>query len=178
MDATNQRGDVFVTRLKADGLYRAYVTYTGNGPPKGPVREFTWNPGTASYTTSVVVDAITGATAKLAVGNGRNDGVTRLYTPDYAGGRMLEITSTNAFLYAEPRADLTIVGVSVPNGTLRLVITNLTVTCDYEVARTLDLQKGWSTSHVFTAASAVTNWNDATATNQAFYRIRGRPATP
>lgn len=178
VDATVQRGDVFVARLQADGLYRAYVTYTGNVLPKGPVREFTWNPATSSYTTSVVVDATTGATAKLAAGNGRNDGVARLYTPDYAGGRLLEITSTNAFLYAVPRTDLAIVGLAVTNGTVVLVITNLTATCDYAVERALDLLQGWSTDQVFTAVAPVTNWGETNGLDRAFYHVLGQPNTP
>ena len=178
VDATSQRGDVFVARLKADGLYRAYVTYAGNVLPKGPLREFTWDSATSSYTTNVVVDAITGATAKMAAGDGRNDGVARLYTPDYAGGRMLEITSTNAFHYAVPRADLAIGGLAVTNATVWLAITNLTATCDYSVERALDLRQGWSASEVFTAVAPVTNWPDTNGLDRAFYRILGRPTTP
>ena len=178
VDATSQRGDVFIARLKSDGLYRAYVTYTGNVLPKGPVREFTWNPGTSSYTTSIVVDAITGATAKLAAGNGRNDGVARLYTPDYAGGRMLEITSTDAFRSAVPRADLAIVDMAVMNGAVSLVISNLTATCEYAVKRALDVQQGWTTSQVFTAVSSATNWCDSNQMDRVFYQIMSRPSTP
>ncbi len=175
IDATGKRGDILVARLKSDGLRRIYSTYT---TAKGPVREFTWNSGSDAYTTSIVVDATSGATAKLAAGDGRNDGVARLYAPDYAGGRVLEITSTNPFVYPVPRSDLSFAGVGRTNGIPVLALTNLTADCDYTVERALDLPGGWSNAGAFTAGAAGTNWIDAQAPGRTFYRAVGRQGDP
>lgn len=110
IDATIQRGDILVTHLKSDGRYRLYATHTsqswGDHPlSKGPLKEYSWDPATSSYGQTIVVDAMSGATAKLDAGTGRNDGVRRLYAPDYEGGRIVEITSDDPFI-EKPRAEV------------------------------------------------------------------------
>lgn len=175
IDVTGKRGDILVARLKSDGLRRIYSTYTS---AKGPVREFTWDAGSATYRTSIVVDATSGATAKLAAGDGHNDGVARLYAPNYAGGCILEITSTNPFVYPVPRSDLSLAGVGRANGNPVLTITNLTAACDYTVESLPDFPGNWSNVAVFTASAALTNWVDTRAPGRAFYRAAGRPGEP
>jgi hypothetical protein len=96
-------------------------------------REYTWNGGTSRYDSNTVVDAVTGATAMIDAGNGRNDGVARLYAPDYAGGKMLEITSTQPMVYATPRDDLAMACIEPAADKIVLRLTNLTVHCEYRV---------------------------------------------
>ena len=175
IDATVKRGDILVARLKSDGLRRVYSTYAAS---TGVVREFTWDTGSAAYRTSIVVDATSGATAKLAAGDGHNDGVARLYAPNYAGGCVLEITSTNPFVYPVPRSDLSLAGVGRTNSTPALAITNLTPACEYTVERLPDLPGRWSNAASFTANAVSTNWVDTRASGQAFYRAVGRPGEP
>ena len=176
IDVTGKRGDILVARLKSDGLRRVYSTYTTS---KGPVREFTWDAGSGTYLTGIVVDAVSGATAKLAAGDGRNDGVARLYAPNYAGGSVLEITSTNPFVYPVPRSDLSLAGLACTNGSPVLAITNMTAACDYTVERLPDLAGAWSNAAAaFTANASATNWADAQASGRAFYRVVGRAGEP
>ncbi len=105
IDPTARRGDLVAARLRSDGLQRLYATESekkwGDRLPKGPLREFTWDADSQAYRAQIVVDAITGATAKIATGSGRNDAVMRLYAPDHEGGRILEITSDDPLLQAE-----------------------------------------------------------------------------
>ena len=96
--------------VRNDGLTRILIN-SGHGKveylhplPKGPLKEYSWDPATSIYGHTIVVDAISGATAKLDAGTGRNDGVRRLYAPDYEGGRILEITSDDPFI-EKPRAE-------------------------------------------------------------------------
>jgi hypothetical protein len=98
VDPTRQRGDVYVATLKADGKDRIYVTHTArpwgkNKLPKGPVKEYTWDKVKRKYKEEIVLDGVTGATAKVTAGNGRNDGIVRMYTPDFGRGKILEVTS-------------------------------------------------------------------------------------
>lgn len=92
IDNTSQRGDVYLARLKSDGLYRLYTTFSLN--PKRKIREYEWSSGAFSMD-STTLDGLTGATAQLTSGNGRNDGIERLYTPNWAGGYIYEVTATN-----------------------------------------------------------------------------------
>jgi len=99
------RGDLIAARLHADGLTRIYATFSaknwGDRLPKGPLTQYSWNAEDSEYEEEIVLDAISGATAKLAAGDARNDSVTRLYAPDYEGGRILEITSEDPFVATE-----------------------------------------------------------------------------
>ena len=173
IDATVQRGDILVARLAADGLRRVYATYTGGTLPKGPVREFTWDAQSGSYRTSIVVDATSGATAKLAAGDGRNDGVARLYAADYGGGRVLEITSTNPLVYPVPRHDLRVGWGGQTNGGAVVLLTNLTTDCPYTVERRPAMTGLWSRAATLTAGATATNWADGRAGSSAFYRVSG-----
>ena len=174
IDANVQRGDVLVARLKGDGLYRLYSTYTTKGGVKGPLVEFLWDSISTSYRSNVVVDGTTGATANIAAGNGRNDGVARLYAPDYAGGRILEITWNAPFVYPSPSNTLQIAGMDVTNGNVYLVLTNLTAECEYSVQNGTNLLGAWSNAAVFTAASSVTNWSVTNGPSPSFFRVKGR----
>lgn len=95
IDNTSQRGDVYLARLKNDGLFRLYTTFSLN--PKRKIREYEWGSGSYSMD-STTLDGLTGATAQLTSGNGRNDGVERLYTPNWAGGYIYEVTATNPWI--------------------------------------------------------------------------------
>jgi hypothetical protein len=105
IDDAVRRGDLIAARLHADGLTRLYATFSaknwGDRLPKGPLTQYSWNGEDSEYEEDIVLDAISGATAKLASGDARNDSVIRLYAPDYEGGRILEITSENPFVATE-----------------------------------------------------------------------------
>lgn len=174
-DPLNRRGDMRVARLKSDGLYRMYATHAGATTPKPPLLEFSWSAATSKYTSNTVVDAVTGATAMLDAGNGRNDGVARLYAPDYAGGEMLEITSSDPLVYARPASDLRLNGLSVGAGSVSVSISNLTAHCEYQVLSVSDLTANWRQVGAFTATGAATNWPDVPPGGAAFYRVKGQP---
>ena len=180
IDTTVQRGDILVARLKADGLYSLYHTFTSKSwgsptIPKGPLREYTWNNQASSYNTNIVVDAVTGATAKMDAGNGRNDQVARMYTPDYGGGKILEITSTTPMIYATPGADLALSGIQPISQGMMIMISNLTANCEYHVDTVHALGGKWSDSGSFLASSTTTNWLIMSQQTSMFYRVRGLP---
>lgn len=120
-DATTQRGDIFVARLKNDGKFNIYSTFTaktwGTPIPKGPLKEYSWN-GT-SYSESEVVDATTGATAMLSAGVGRNDDTVRIYTPLYGTGEIYEITNSSP--YIESSAKIISTDKTLENKSLRIL---------------------------------------------------------
>lgn len=174
-DSLNRRGTMRIARLKSDGLYRIYTTHAGSATPKPPLTEFTWDTGPSSYSSSVVVDGITGATAMLDAGNGRNDGVARLYAPDYAGGEMLEITSTNPLVYATPRDDLVIAGIGPSASHMVLLLSNLTEYCEYRVEVTPDLSQPWSNAASFAASASLATWSNSLDYGRAFFRAIGLP---
>jgi hypothetical protein len=97
IDPTVQRGDILIAKLKVDGVSRAYSNFTAQGTtkPAGPVKEYRWN---GTYHSNNVIDAVSGATASLAVGTGRNDKVVRLYAPHYSTGKIYEITNDTPFV--------------------------------------------------------------------------------
>jgi len=172
-DPLNRRGNMRVARLKSDGLYRIYTSHSST--PAIPLKEFSWNPSTSQYASNTVVDAVTGATAMFDAGNGRNDGVARLYAPNYAGGELLEITSDSPYVYAAPDGGLRLNGLSVGTGTVRVSVTNLTARCEYRVRRASDHLADWQQVGAFTATGTSTNWLDAPTNGAAFYQVLGRP---
>ncbi len=175
-DPLNRRGDMRVARLKSDGLYRIYATHAGTTTPKPPLTEFGWDAASSRYVGNTVVDAITGATAMIDSGNGRNDGVARLYAPDYAGGEMLEITSTEPLVYAAPRDDLVIVSIEPAANAISLLLSNLTEYCEYRVEVTPNLgQQTWSNAGWFAASAPVAVWSNRLEYGRSFYRVIGRP---
>ena len=174
-DTLNRRGDIRVARLKSDGRYRIYTTHAGATTPKPPLTEFAWSDVTSRYVSNTVVDAVTGATAMMTAGNGRNDGVARLYAPNYAGGEMLEITSTDPFLYANPREDLTITGITSMDQRIVLSFSNLTAHCDYRVEATVALGQPWSNTASFAASAGWATWTNGLESSQKFFRAVGRP---
>ncbi len=110
------------------------------------------------YTDEVIVDGMTGATAKLDAGNGRR--VARLYAPDYDGGRILEMTSTEPLVYATLQSDLMIVGREFIAERAALLLSNLTARCEYRVETASDLMETWPNTSSFTASSPVTTWSN------------------
>ena len=175
VDTLSRRGDMRVMRLKSDGRYRIYTTHAGTATPKPPLTEFSWNAASAGYASSTVVDAVTGATAMLDAGNGRNDGVARLYAPDYAGGEMLEITSTDPFVYATPRNDLVIADITPTDTGTVLLFSNLTAHCEYRVETTPNLGQSWSNTASFAALASSATWTNSLETPRRFYRAVGSP---
>lgn len=91
VDTTHRRGDYYLAKTKNDGKYHAYTTMSAAGLPPGPLFEYTWNGST--YSKDTVVDAISGATAMVTAGIGRNDDTVRLYAPNWAKGTIYEITN-------------------------------------------------------------------------------------
>ena len=174
-DPTVRRGTLRVARLWADGHPRIYATHSGSATPKPPLVEFAWDSGAARYVSNVVVDAVSGATAMVDAGNGRNDGVARLYAPNYAGGEMLEITSADPFLYAVPDEGLRLDGLSAGSGAVAVSITNLTARCEYRLRRASEPAAAWQQVGAFTAAGPSTNWSDARTNGASFYQVIGQP---
>jgi len=174
-DSLIRRGTMRVARLKSDGLYRIYTTHAGSATPKPPLLEFVWNAVTSKYGSNTVVDAITGATAMIDAGNGRNDGVARLYAPNYAGGEMLEITSSEPFIYATPNSGLRLNGLTVGSSYVSVSISNLTTRCEYQVQRAPDPTMSWRQVGAFTATGTSTNWLDVPTNGAAFYHVIGKP---
>jgi len=174
-DPLNRRGDMRLARLKSDGLCRVYATHAGPATPKPPLMEFVWNAVTARYDSNTVVDAVTGATAMIDAGNGRNDGVARLYAPDYAGGKMLEITSTQPMVYATPRADLVIAAIKTTEEGMVLLVSNLTERCEYRVEATTGLGQLWSNAASFVATAPWMTWSNRLEFGKAFFRAVGHP---
>ena len=103
IETDDHRGDIHLAKLKSDGNNRVYTT-TSNywAGPADDLFEYEWN-GTDWVKTGSVLDAISGATAMLASGIGRNDDTLRLYTPNYATGGIYEITHINPYVQ-EPTA--------------------------------------------------------------------------
>ena len=174
-DPLNRRGDMRIARLKADGLYRIYTTHSGATTPKPPLLEFVWDVATSKYGSNTVVDAITGATAMIEAGNGRNDGVARLYAPNYAGGEMLEITSSDPLVYAKPDRGLCLKGLCVGADHVSVSISNLTARCEYRVQRASEPAASGRQIGAFTAIGIATNWLDVPTNGAAFYHIIGQP---
>ncbi|MBI4721597.1 MAG: hypothetical protein HY769_01090 [Candidatus Stahlbacteria bacterium] len=82
-----------VDRMRSDGKYRVYTTTQG-----GAVTEFSWN---GSAWKDSVVDAVSGATACLDIGVGRNDDTFRIYATNYQTGGVYEFTNTSPYGVAE-----------------------------------------------------------------------------
>lgn len=174
-DPLNRRGDMRIARLKSDGLYRIYATHSGAATPKPPLLEFFWNAVTSKYGSNTVVDAITGATAMIDAGNGRNDGVARLYAPNYAGGEMLEITSSDPLVYAAPDNSLCLGALYVGADRVSVSVSNLTARCEYRVQRASEPAANGRQVGAFTATGTSTNWFDAPTNGAVFYRVIGQP---
>ncbi len=98
IEEADHRGDIHLAKLKSDGKNRVYTT-TSNywAGPADDLVEYEWN-GTAWIKTSTVLNAISGATAMLASGIGRNDDTLRMYTPNYATGGIYEITHIEPYV--------------------------------------------------------------------------------
>ncbi len=173
-DPLSRRGNMRVLRLKSDGLYRIYSSHAGTAP-KPPLTEFSWSSAASQYVSNTVVDAVTGATAMFDAGNGRNDGVARLYAPNYAGGEMLEITSADPYVYASPDSSLLLTGLSVGPSAVVPSISNLTARCEYRVQRASDPSAKGPLIGAFTASGTSTNWLDLPTGDPAFYRVIGQP---
>ncbi len=98
IEATSHRGDIHLAKLKSDGANRVYTTtsdyFVG---PADDLFEYEWN-GSDWVQTGTVLDAVSGATAMLASGNGRNDDTIRMYTPNYVTGGIYEITHILPFV--------------------------------------------------------------------------------
>ena len=174
-DPLNRRGDMRIARLKSDGRQRIYTTHAGSATPKPPLMEYSWNDVTAGYDSDSVVDGITGATAMIDAGNGRNDGVARLYAPDYAGGEMLEITSAQPLVYATPRTDLVIADITTAGDMMSLLVSNLTERCEYRVEVAPAIGPSWSNAASFVASTPWVTWFGPLAQDGVFYRIVGFP---
>lgn len=95
IDNTQQRGDVYLARLKNDGQYRLYSTFSNT--PVRSIREYEWS-GNSFSQDGITLDALTGATAQLTSGDGRNDGVERLYAPNWSGGFVYEVTAADPWI--------------------------------------------------------------------------------
>ncbi len=76
---------IIVGKIRSDGKKRIYATTQG-----GAMYEYSWNG--SKYTDSVILDATTGATACLAIGDGRNDDTGRIYVSNYFEGIIYEVT--------------------------------------------------------------------------------------
>jgi hypothetical protein len=83
-----------VGKTRKDGKFRVYATTQGVG-----VYEYSWNG--SSYEDSLIVDATTGATACLAIGEGRNDDTVRIYVTSYRSGAIYEVTNTDPYIKVE-----------------------------------------------------------------------------
>ena len=91
------RGDIHLAKLKSDGKNRVYTTTSDYwAGPADDLVEYEWD-GSSWVKTGVVLDAISGATAMLASGNGRNDDTLRMYTPNYVTGGIYEITHVDPY---------------------------------------------------------------------------------
>lgn len=99
LDPKVQRGDLHMAQTYSNGRSRLYTTFSGkpnNVPPAGPLREYSWVGGVLDSTK--ILDGISGATAMLGSGSGRNDDTVRLYAPNYQGGFVYELTSPDPYV--------------------------------------------------------------------------------
>ncbi len=105
IESTPHRGDIHLARLKADGRNRVYTTSSAYwAGPANDLFEYEWD-GNDWVKTGSVVDAVSGATAMLASGVGRNDDTLRMYTPNYVTGGIYEITHSQPFVKSTTSAD-------------------------------------------------------------------------
>lgn len=89
-DATDlSRYGLCLGRTKIDGRIRLY-----SGANNGDISEHSWDGNSWSDS---AVDAITGATAYLAVGEGRNDDTVRIYATN-RNSQLYEFTNTSPFV--------------------------------------------------------------------------------
>ncbi|MCB0401758.1 MAG: T9SS type A sorting domain-containing protein [Flavobacteriales bacterium] len=94
----SQRGAIHMAALKADQKNRVYMgnAFVFNASSAGPIYEYEWNSSTSQWdSVGVVISAVSGATAFMDAGAGRNDDTLRLYAPDFSTGAIYEITAAN-----------------------------------------------------------------------------------
>lgn len=87
------RAFLFAGVTKSDGKTYVYSTDIGL-----PFMELSYNSSTQAYD-SANVDAVSGATALMDIGVGRNDDTVRIYIPNYATGLVYEVTNVNPYVY-------------------------------------------------------------------------------
>ncbi len=82
---------LIVAKTRRDSKERIYATSQG-----GAVYEYSYNGN--NFEDTILVDAVSGATACITVGAGRNDDTTRIYATNYEDGHIYEITNTDPWV--------------------------------------------------------------------------------
>jgi hypothetical protein len=83
-----------VAKTQADKKFRVYAATQNYG-----LYEYTWNG--SKYEGQQLLDATTGATACIGIGEGRNDDTVRIYATTFTNGKIYELTNPTPFVKIE-----------------------------------------------------------------------------
>lgn len=132
ISSSSQRGDICSAKLKADGknaIYSTFASTSWNGVLAEAVSEYKWNG--SSYDSTMVIDAVSGATAMLNAGVGRSDDTMRLYAPNYENNSVYEVTWDDP--YVLPTTNITNIDfnnldfkISQTNSTIEIIFSEIT----------------------------------------------------
>ncbi|MDI6840690.1 MAG: T9SS type A sorting domain-containing protein [bacterium] len=148
------RYGIRIGKTKSEGKYLLYATQQG-----GDLREYSWNGST--YEDSVVIDAVTGATACLSIGIGRNDDTVRIYATNYSTRAIYEVTNTSPYYavtegnwggssykleqnYPNPFTQMTEIRFQITNGVSKIPVSVRIYDMAGRLVKTL-IDKKWNT---------------------------------